>query len=106
MGLGGVGLAALLGARAMDARVLIAVDVSDKKLALARELGATHAFNAKDPDCSAQIRELTRGGVDAAFEMAGSVPALELAYKITRRGGTTVSGGSRTAQRLNFPSRR
>jgi alcohol dehydrogenase len=93
VGLGGVGLAALLGARAMESRILIAVDVSDTKLALARELGATHALNAKDPDCAAQIRELTRGGVDAAFEMAGSVQALELAYKITRRGGTTVSAG-------------
>ena len=93
VGLGGVGLAALLGARAVDSPVLIAVDVSDAKLALALELGATHAFNANDPECAAQIRELTHGGVDTSLEMAGSVPALELAYKITRRGGTTVSAG-------------
>jgi alcohol dehydrogenase len=93
IGLGGVGLAALLGARALHASVLIAVDVSDAKLTLARELGASHALNAKDPECADRIRELTHGGVDFAFEMAGSLQALELAYKITRRGGTTVSAG-------------
>ena len=93
IGLGGVGLAALLGARAMDAGVLIAVDISKDKLRLARELGATHVFDATDPDCAQAIREVTRGGVDYALEMAGSVKAMDLAYKITRRGGTTVSAG-------------
>ena len=93
VGLGGVGLAALLGARAQGALDLIAVDISDAKLELARELGATHAFNAQDPDCVARIREVTRGGVDYAFEMAGSVKAMTLAYEITRRGGTTVTAG-------------
>ena len=93
IGLGGVGLAALLGARAMQPEVLIAVDLSDTKLALARELGATHAVNATDPRCGDAVRDVTRGGVDFAFEMAGSVKALELAYRMTRRGGTTVSAG-------------
>jgi alcohol dehydrogenase len=93
IGLGGVGLAALLGARAMQASVLIAVDLADSKLSLARELGATHVFNAKDPAWVESVRDLTRGGVDVAFEMAGSVRALDSAYKITRRGGTTVSAG-------------
>jgi alcohol dehydrogenase len=40
-----------------------------------------------------QIREATSGGVDYAFELAGSVKALELAYRVTRRGGTTVTAG-------------
>jgi alcohol dehydrogenase len=93
VGLGGVGLAALLGARYREATVIVAVDLSDAKLALARELGATHAFNAGDPDAPAAIREATRGGVEYAFEMAGAVKALELAYRITRRGGTTVTAG-------------
>jgi len=39
------------------------------------------------------VRALTRGGVDYAFEMAGAIPAMELAWRITRRGGTTVSAG-------------
>ncbi len=93
VGLGGVGLAALLGARAMQAEVRVAVDLSDAKLELARELGATHLCNAGDPQAAERVRELTHGGVDFAFEMAGSVRALELAYKITRRGGTTVTAG-------------
>ena len=59
----------------------------------AKSLGATHAFNAGNTDCQEQIRELTSGGVEYAFELAGSVRALELAHKITRRGGTTVTAG-------------
>lgn len=93
IGLGGVGLAALLGARMQQARTLVAVDLSDDKLALARSLGATHTFNAADADCAEAIRAATSGGVEYAFEMAGSVKAMELAYRITRRGGTTVTAG-------------
>jgi alcohol dehydrogenase len=93
VGLGGVGLAALLGARMMEASALIAVDISDSKLALARELGATHTFNGKDPDVVARVIEATHGGVQFAFEMAGSGPAMQLAYGITRRGGSTISAG-------------
>ncbi len=93
IGLGGVGLAALLGARAVGALAVVAVDLSEEKLALARELGATHAFNANDPDVLERVRDLTRGGVDYAFEMAGSTRALDLAYRVTRRGGMTVTAG-------------
>ena len=93
VGLGGVGLASVLGAVASGAVQVVAVDLSDDKLALARQLGATHAVNARDPDAAAHIREATRGGVDFAFEMAGAVRAMELAYAITRRGGTTVTAG-------------
>lgn len=92
-GLGGVGLNALLGARACGARQIIALDLHEDKLALARELGATDVINARHPDAIALARELSRGGVDFAFEMAGSVQAMELAYRITRRGGTTVTAG-------------
>lgn len=91
VGLGGVGLSALLGAHACGAREIVAIDNLDDKLELARGLGATHAFNANDPDLVARVKELTRGGVDYAFEMASSVDALAHAYKITRRGGTTVT---------------
>jgi alcohol dehydrogenase len=93
LGLGGVGLAALLGARYREAHTIVAIDLAPQKLALARELGATHTFDAASPDCAAQVREATRGGVDFAFEMAGSVKAMDLAYKITRRGGSTVTAG-------------
>ncbi len=91
LGLGGVGLSALLGAVASGAREIVAVDLHDSKLAVAMSLGATAAVNARDPDAVAKVRELTKGGVDFAFEMAGSVQAMEIAYRMTRRGGTTVT---------------
>ena len=93
IGLGGVGLASVLGAKAAGARQIVAVDLSDEKLELAKSLGATHTFNASAPDTVEKIREATSGGVEYAFELAGSARALESAYKITRRGGTTVTAG-------------
>ena len=93
VGLGGVGLSALMGAAASGAARVIAVDLSDDKLAIARELGATDCFNAGAPDIVETIRAATGGGVDHGFEMAGSVRALDLAYQITRRGGTTTTAG-------------
>lgn len=93
VGLGGVGLAALLGAVVAGASRIVAVDLAEDKLALARSLGATDAVNAASADAAEQARAVTSGGVDFAFEFAGSVKALELAYKITRRGGTTVTAG-------------
>jgi alcohol dehydrogenase len=93
VGLGGVGLAALLAARMLDAEHLVAIDMNEGKLAVARELGATATVNAASPDAAEQVRELTGGGVAYGFEMAGSARALELAYRITARGGTTVSAG-------------
>lgn len=93
VGLGGVGLCSVLGAVAAGAREVVAVDLTPDKLALALELGATAAFDARDPDCAEQVRAATGGGAEFVFEMAGSVRALELAYRITRRGGTTVTAG-------------
>ena len=93
IGLGGVGLNSVLGARAAGARQIIAIDLDAKKLELARSLGATDTVLASNPDSLQEIRDLSAGGVEYAFEMAGSVKAMELAYHITRRGGTTVTAG-------------
>jgi alcohol dehydrogenase len=93
IGLGGVGLSAVLGALAAGASRVVAVDLSAEKLAFARGIGATDTVNAGDPYAAAQIRDLTSGGVDVAFEMAGAVRAMELAWAITRRGGMTVTAG-------------
>lgn len=93
VGLGGVGLAALLGARAAGAATIVALDVAPEKLELARALGATACVTAAAPDAVEQVKQLTAGGVDFAFEFAGVVKAMELAYRITRRGGTTVTAG-------------
>lgn len=100
LGLGGVGLSALLAAVASGAREVVALDLNEDKLALARELGATATVNAGDPDAMEQVKALTKGGVDVAFEMAGAIAAMELAWRITRRGGSTVTAG------LPHPDRR
>ena len=93
VGLGGVGLSALLAAVAAGAGRIIALDLNPQKLQLARELGADFAINAADSDCVSQVREATLGGSHVAVETAGSAKALETAYQITRRGGTTVTAG-------------
>jgi alcohol dehydrogenase len=93
VGLGGVGLNALFGAKVGGASQIIAIDVHDDKLELAKKLGATDVVNAKDEKAIEKVKELTSGGVDFGFEMAGSVQAMELAYRVTRRGGTTVTAG-------------
>jgi alcohol dehydrogenase len=93
IGLGGVGLSSVLGAVASGARQIVAIDLADDKLGLARQLGATHTVNARDPDAADQVKQVTGGGVDFAFEMAGAQRAMELAFKITRRGGTTITAG-------------
>lgn len=93
VGLGGVGLNAMLGAIVSGAARVIAVDLNEARLGLARQLGASDTFSAADPECAGAIAELTGGGVDYAFEMAGSTKAMELAYRVTRRGGSTVSAG-------------
>ncbi|MBI4292590.1 MAG: zinc-dependent alcohol dehydrogenase family protein [Betaproteobacteria bacterium] len=91
VGLGGVGLSALLGATAAGARQVVAIDKLDSKLELARSLGATHTFRADDPDLVARVKAASAGGVDVAIEAASAVAALATAYQITRRGGTTVT---------------
>lgn len=93
VGLGGVGLAALLGAVAAGATEVVAIDLSEDKLEKARELGATRTYRAGEEGVIDRIRADTGGGVDHAVELAGAVPAFELAYKITRRGGQTVTAG-------------
>jgi alcohol dehydrogenase len=93
VGLGGVGLSALLGAHVCGASRVIAIDVSEEKLGLARQLGATDTFNARDPKCAEAVRDATSGGVGFAFEMAGVPAALSTAYAILRRGGLVVVAG-------------
>lgn len=93
VGLGGVGCAALMAARAAGATVRVAIDVLPEKLAFARSIGATHVVLATDSDVVARVKEISGGGVGFAFEMAGAVAAMDLAYQVCRRGGTMVSAG-------------
>jgi alcohol dehydrogenase len=90
VGLGGVGLSALLAANLVGAGEIVAVDTVQEKLDVALRLGATKTVKV-GPDAAREVRDLTGGGVDFALEMASSVPALQLAFDITKRGGTTVT---------------
>ena len=91
-GLGGVGLAALLGARLAGAGTIVATDVVPEKLELARALGATDTVLAGE-DAVEEIRSLTGGGAAKAIETVGNEKVLAQAYAATRRGGTTVTVG-------------
>ena len=93
IGLGGVGMAALMGARAAGAERIVAIDIAREKLDLALTLGATDVFLATDENVDQAIVEATGGGVDHAIELAGSVAALQLGYKIARRGGALTTAG-------------
>jgi len=90
-GLGGVGLAALLGAKMAGASEVVAVDVIEDKLEHARRLGAT-PIHAGEGAVEA-IREATGGGGDKVIETVGNARVLAQAYEATRRGGTTVTVG-------------
>lgn len=93
IGLGGVGLNGLLGATLAGAETIIAIDLNDDRLGLARQLGATHTVNASDADHVQQVRDLTNGGVDYAIDLAGAIPAMKTAYAVTRYGGSVVTAG-------------
>ena len=93
VGLGGVGMCALLGGVVAGAARIVAVDVNPDKLGLARQLGATDTALATDQDCVEQVRDLTGGGVDFVIETAGTIKAMQTAYAISARGSTTVSVG-------------
>jgi propanol-preferring alcohol dehydrogenase len=86
-GIGGLGHLALQYARIAGAET-IAVDVTDEKLALARELGADHVIDARVQDVAAEVQQL--GGADAAVSLAVSNSSFQAAYAALRRGGTLV----------------
>ena len=93
-GVGGVGLNAIQGGEIVNAGRVIAVDVSERKLAMAREFGATDTINAREVDPVAAILDLTRGeGVDFAFEAIGRPETIRQAFESVKKGGTAVAIG-------------
>lgn len=98
-GMGGVGLAALLGAVALGAHPIVAADRVPHKLELARSLGATHVVQAGEGAVE-QVRDATGGGAHYAIETVGSEQVLAEAYAATRRGGTTVTVGLPHPERM------
>ncbi len=100
IGCGGVGLNVIQGARIAGAAQIVAVDMLDSKLELARTFGATHTVNASGGDAVAQVRALTATtlygdmrGVDYAFEVIGHGETFMQAVDMTRRGGEAILVG-------------
>ena len=92
-GLGGVGLAALLGAHLAGASRIVAVDILQSKLDLAQQLGATDVVLAGEQGTVENVRAATGGGAHKAIETVGNAQVLADAYAATRRGGVTVTVG-------------
>jgi S-(hydroxymethyl)glutathione dehydrogenase/alcohol dehydrogenase len=93
IGTGGVGLNIIQTARLAGARQIIAVDIAEHKLQFARDFGATDTVDATAGDPVQQVKDLTGGGVDYAFEAIGLKETSEQAYNMARRGGTAVIVG-------------
>ena len=93
-GCGGVGLSAIQGAAVSGAGMIVAVDIDDFKLELAKLMGATHTINSKgEENLVKTLKKLTGGGADYAFECVGSGDLVATAYGALRRGGTAVVVG-------------
>ena len=90
VGCGGVGQAILLGLGLVGADPVVAVDLSEERLALARELGATHALCGDDPDLVDDVRTITGDGADHAFEAIGKAATIGVLPSLVVRGGQAV----------------
>jgi S-(hydroxymethyl)glutathione dehydrogenase / alcohol dehydrogenase len=94
VGTGGVGLNSVQGAALCGARSVVALDLSDSKLAAARRFGATHTLNPGRDDATAAIQQLTHGrGADFVFVTVGAKRAIEQAFPALARGGAVVIVG-------------
>ncbi|MFG6195578.1 S-(hydroxymethyl)mycothiol dehydrogenase [Nonomuraea sp. JJY05] len=99
IGCGGVGNAAIAGARLVGATTIVAVDVDERKLEWARGLGATHTVNAKDGDPVEAIRELTGGfGADVVIDAVGRPETYQQAFYARDLAGTVVLVGVPTPE--------
>jgi S-(hydroxymethyl)glutathione dehydrogenase/alcohol dehydrogenase len=104
IGCGGIGLNAVQGAYLAGASRIIAVDMLDSKLELAKVFGATDTVNASDGTAVQQVLELTGGGVHYSFEAIGLKVAAEQAFAMLRRGGTaTVIGMIPIGETVELP---
>ncbi|HVQ88235.1 MAG TPA: S-(hydroxymethyl)mycothiol dehydrogenase [Actinomycetes bacterium] len=92
-GCGGVGDAAIAGSVLAGAKTVIAVDVDDRKLAWAKEFGATHTVNAKEQDPVEAIKTITEFGADVTIDAVGSPAVFQQAYDARDLAGTTVLVG-------------
>jgi len=88
LGAGGVGLPAVMAAKLAGCDPIVAIDVKPARLALARELGATHAIDGLAEDIVASVRDLTHGGADFCLETVGQAATFNLAIDMAKSGGT------------------
>jgi len=93
-GCGGVGLSAVMGAKLAGAGKTIAIDTLDKKLEMARNLGADYVINASKEDPQSKVMEITGGGADYAIECIGNVDVMATAMGSIHGGGKCVIMGS------------
>ena len=94
-GVGSVGLSAIMAAKVMGATTIVAVDVNDARLELARELGATHSINSKQTDAADSIRGLTGGGTNFSLDTTGLMPVIRTAVEcLAPRGACGMLGAS------------
>jgi S-(hydroxymethyl)glutathione dehydrogenase/alcohol dehydrogenase len=93
IGCGGVGIAAIQGARLAHARRIVAVDVDDAKLELSRRCGATDTVNARDEDPVGAVQQATRGGADFVFEAIGTAATVQQALAMAGFGGAVTVVG-------------
>jgi Zn-dependent alcohol dehydrogenase len=94
IGCGGVGLSAVQGCSIAGAAAVVAVDLNERRLELAAELGATHTVCSPAQDARVEVEKLTEGmGADYALETAGTTRTLALALELIRPGGTAVAVG-------------
>ncbi len=87
LGLGGIGLSALIALKALGVRSIIAIDISEEKLGLARQLGATHTFNSSSENFRQTVLALTNGGADICVESGGQVATIELGFSLIQKSG-------------------
>jgi S-(hydroxymethyl)glutathione dehydrogenase/alcohol dehydrogenase len=93
IGIGGVGLCVIQGAALAGAYPIIAIDVLERKLEMARQFGATHFVNASEKEPVEAVRALTDGGADYAFEVIGKPEAISQAFDMVHAGGEAIMVG-------------
>lgn len=104
VGSGMIGLLVIQALRWAGATQVVAVDLADNRLELARRLGATHTINSGRTDAAAEVSRITGGlGADTAFEVVGFTPTLNLALAVLKRGGACVLVGNLSPQTQDFP---
>lgn len=104
IGSGMIGLLVIQALRWAGATQVVAVDLADNRLELARKLGATHTVNSGRADVAAEVARITGGlGADTAFEVVGFTPTVNLAIAVLKRGGTCVLVGNLSPQTQDFP---